>query len=275
MGGIANPLQFLSYGFGTKALIASALSGFLCASIGTYVVLRRMAFIGAGLAHIAFAGISFGLLLGNAPIIWGLIFSVIASTMIWYLSHKTKIHYDITIGILFSTSMGLAILFLGISGKYKSEALSYLFGSPLTVNDLDIAILITATIITIAIYALLWKEIYLTTFSEEIAKASGYKTGLITFIMSTITTIAVVMSMKAVGAILVFSLLIIPPASAFIMSKSYFQMLCLSVIFGVTSAIFGTLTSFSLNVPSGAAITITSFLLFTATYIFNKKLSLF
>ncbi len=272
MDGIANPLQFLTYGFGIKAVIASALSGFLCAFIGTYVVLRKMAFIGAGLAHIAFAGIALGLLIGITPIIWGLVFSIIASTIIWYISYRTKIHYDITIGILFSASMGLAILFLGISGKYKSEALSYLFGSPLTVDNLDIAILITTVVSTIAIFIYLWKEIYLTTFSEEIAKASGYKTGLITFIASTITTIAVVMSMKAVGAILVFSLLVIPPASAFLISKSYFQMLCISSFLGLISAVAGTLASFSLNVPSGAAITLTSFLLFAMTYLVSRKL---
>ncbi len=270
MGELTNPLIFLSYGFAQKALFASLLSGFLCSLIGTYVVLRKMAFVGAGLAHIAFAGISLGLLIGVYPVGVGLAFSIAASAAIWYLSYRGKVHYDITIGILFSTSMGLAILFMGLSGKYRSSALSYLFGSPLTVNNGDIAILILTAAVAGAVYTFYWKEIYLTTFSEEIAKASGYRTELITFTASMITTVSVVMSMKAVGAILVFSLLVIPPASAYMVSKSYFRMVLLSIIFGVSSSVIGTLISFSIDVPSGAAITLTSFTLFLITYIIGR-----
>ncbi len=258
---VSNPFLFLSYDFGIRALISSILSGFVCSAVGSYVVLRKMSFAGAGLSHVAFAGVAFGFLIGISPILTALFFTLFASGVIWYLSRK-GFHFDVGMGVLFATSMALAVLFLSFSNTYGASVLSYLFGSPLSVETQDLVVLLALTVIVSLFFAFLWREIYLITFSEEIAKASGYRVELITFLMNLLVAAVVTFSLKAVGALLVFSLLVVPSASAFKLSKSYGQYFVLSVLFGVLSGFIGMLISFSLDAPSGATITLVSFLIF-------------
>lgn len=267
---IHDPLVYLAYPFGIKALIASVMSGFILSSLGVYIVLRKMAFMGAGLAHVAFAGVAFGLLIGNFPIFWGIVFTQIAGYIIWYFSSRKMLQHDVTMGIIFAASMGLAVLFLGLSNHYGAEALGYLFGSPLTVTDTDLALLSMLFIITTIFIAFYYKEIYLICFSEDIAKASGCNVNLTTFLITVLVSSSVVVSMKAVGAILVFSLLVIPAASAFRLSKSYNQMFVLSIAFGTLSATIGIFLSFSLDIPSGASITLVSVGIFALTVLFKS-----
>ena len=258
---LSNPLLFLSYDFGVKALLASLLSGFVCSAVGSYVVLRKMSFAGAGLSHVAFAGVALGFLIGVSPILTALLSTLLASAVIWYLSRK-GFHFDVGMGVLFATSMALAVLFLSLSNTYGASVLSYLFGSPLSVEFQDLVVLLVLTLTVSLFFALLWREIYLISFSEEIAKASGYRVELITLLLNLLVAAVVTFSLKAVGALLVFSLLVVPSASAFRLSKSYSQYFFLSVLFGVLSGFIGMLISFSLDAPSGATITLVSFLIF-------------
>ncbi|WP_457567542.1 metal ABC transporter permease [Desulfurobacterium sp.] len=268
---VENPLEFLRYGIFVRALAGAVLSGVICSLVGVYVFLRKMSFIGAGLAHIAFAGIAFGLFLGSFPLLWGFIFAFVASSAIWFFGYRGRLTFDATIGILFATSMGLAVLFLGISGKYKSEALSYLFGSPLMVGSVDVSVLALTAAILVTVSVLFYKELYLTVFSEEIAKASGIPVEKITFVAMTFITVAVVGAMKAVGALLVFSLLVMPPASAYEVAGSFDKMLMVSVVFGFIAAFLGVFLSLTFNIPSGSTITLVSFLLFLLSYAKRRR----
>ncbi|SMP07123.1 zinc transport system permease protein [Desulfurobacterium pacificum] len=264
-----NPFTFLSYSFGVNALISALLTGFLCSAIGTFVVLKKMPFIGAGLAHIAFAGVALGILTGKSPLLSALLFTVTSSIILWYLSEKRQIHYDVTVGVLFSASMGLAVVFLSLSQNFGSEALSYLFGSPLLTTKTDILLLLLLSLIVSAFFIYYWREIYLILFSEEIAKASGYRVHFITFWLFFLTAFAVTLSIESVGALLVFSLLIVPPATAHRMARTYNQFFILSVILGVLSAVTGMLISFTINAPPGATITLISTTLFGLTTLFK------
>ncbi|RKQ63637.1 zinc transport system permease protein [Thermovibrio guaymasensis] len=257
-----NPFLYLSYGFGVKALISAVLTGLTCSAVGSYVILRKMSFAGAGLAHIALAGVAFGIFLGVNPTLTALVFSLLSSIIIWFFQLKRGLHFDATMGALFATSVALAVIFLSLSGAYGSSALSYLFGSPLSVTDVDLLLLTVTTLIVFSFFFIFWREIYLISFSQEIAKASGYKVELITFLMSLLIALVVTFSLKAVGALLVFSLLVMPAASAFRLAGSYSKFFTLTVLFGFLSSLLGILVSFSLDAPSGATITLVSFLIF-------------
>jgi len=257
-----NPLLYLSYGFGVKALISALLTGLACSAVGSYVVLRKMSFAGAGLAHVALAGVSFGIFLKVNPTLTALLFTLISSVLIWFFQTRKGLHFDATMGALFATSVALAVIFLSLSGAYGSSVLAYLFGSPLGVSDLDLLLLGLTALAVFLFYLFFWREIYLITFSQEIAKASGYKVELITFLMSLLIGVVITLSLKAVGALLVFSLLVMPAASAYRLARGYFHFFSLTVLFGFLSSLFGILTSFALDAPSGATITLVSFLIF-------------
>jgi len=263
-----NPLLYLSYGFGVKALISAVLTGLACSAVGSYVVLRKMSFAGAGLAHVALAGVAFGIFVGVNPTLSALLWTLLSSVLIWFFQIKRGLHFDATMGALFATSVALAVVFLSLSGAYGSSALAYLFGSPLSATDLDVALLGFTALAVFAFYLFFWREIYLITFSQEIAKASGYKVELITFLMSLLIGAVVTFSLKAVGALLVFSLLVMPAASAFRVARGYFHFFALTLFFGFISSFVGIMASFALDAPSGATITLVSFLIFLFSLLF-------
>ncbi|MEO2082865.1 MAG: metal ABC transporter permease, partial [Desulfurobacteriaceae bacterium] len=132
-----NPFDYLQYDFGVKGVLSALLAGITCSALGTSIVLRKMAFAGAGISHVAFAGVALGFLLGISPIFSALLLSLLVSVVLWYLQVKKGLHFDVTMGVLFSASMGLAVIALSLSGAYGSQALSYLFGSPLLVSGID------------------------------------------------------------------------------------------------------------------------------------------
>lgn len=257
-----NPFLFLHYDFGVYALISSVLASFSCSLLGSYVVLRKMSFSGAGLSHVAFAGVAFGFLVGVSPLLTALAFSLAASLVIWFFQTKKGLHFDITMGVVFAASMALAVIFLSLSNAYGAKVLSYLFGDPLTVERSDISVLFVTAMLVAFFFVFFRREIYLISFSRDIAKASGYPVELITCLLNLLIATTVTLSIKAVGALLVFSLLVVPSASAYKLSKSYNQYILLSVLLGVVSGILGMLTAFSLNAPPGATITLISFLIF-------------
>ncbi len=267
---LAGLIEYLNYDIFRCSLSVSLLSGIVCSAVGVYVYLKKMSFIGAGLAHVAFAGIAFGLLLGFYPMLWAFSFALFSAVLIWFFSQNGKLTYDATIGILFSTSMGLAVIFLGFSGKYRSEALSYLFGSPLLASWKDALMLLFILAFLLSMIFLYRRELFLVIFSQEIAKASGIEVEALTLTLNVLIALSVVASMKAVGAILVFSLLIVPPASAYLLCRSLNSMFVLSVLFGITSALLGTFLSFLLDLPSGATITLVSFVIFILAYSASK-----
>jgi zinc transport system permease protein len=267
---VTNPFLYFSYSFGINALISTLLTGFVCSLVGFYLFLRGMGFAGAGLAHVALSGVAFGILLGVNPTLTALIFTSLASVLVWYFQSKKGLSFDVTMGILFATSVALAVLFLSLSGAYGSSALAYLFGSPLLTDFSDILLLGGSSVVAVLFFFLFWREIYLICFSQEIAKASGYRVELVTFLMSLLTALVITLSLKAVGALLVFSLLVIPAASAYRLCRGYFSFFLLTLTFGVASSFFGLLVSFSLDAPSGATITLVSFLIFVLTYVLKR-----
>ena len=131
--------------------------------------------------------------------------------------------------------------------------------------------MILVALVTFFFYSFFWKEIYLITFSEDIAKASGYNVELLTFLAYLLIAFAVTLSIKAVGALLVFSLLVMPAASAFKIAKNYNSFFFLSVLFGFLSSFLGIFLSFLLDIPSGAAITFLSFLIFLFSVVIKRK----
>ncbi len=254
-----------------RAFLASLLVGILLPLAGSFAVIRKSAFLGAGIAHIAFSGVAFGLMISSSPILWAFIFSAIATIFIWHGGKNSTVDYDISIGILFSLAMALGILFLGISGKYGTEALGYLFGNILTTTKSDIYTLLILIAVILFFYIAFFKELFFICFNEELAEASGINVSLLSLALLFSMSLSVVASMKAVGALLVFGLLVMPPAAAYQLTYNFKRMILISVAFGVIASIGGILISILLDLPSGATIVIFSFLIFLIAYLFSIK----
>ena len=263
-------IEILSYPFMQRAIIAGILVGFMASYYGVFVVQRRMSFMGSGLAHAAFGGVALGLLLEQEPLIIALPFTIIVSLMITIVKQRTKLSVDTSIGILFSVSMALGIIFISIKEGYSVDAFNYLFGSILAVNQTDLYLCIILAVITIVIIFLYWSKWAYATFDPELASGDRQNVSKDNYILSILIAVTIVVSIKLVGIVLIAAFLVIPAASARLISTTFFRMTIISIIFGISSSFIGLLISFWIDIPSGATIILVQALMFVLALILNK-----
>ena len=265
--------EIFSYPFMQRALISAILTALACGIVGVFIVMRGLSFMGAGIAHSAFAGAVFGILVGLNPLLTGLIFSLVMSFGVGYTTRKGHLREDVSIGMLFSLMMALAIVFIKLIPGYNSEAYSYLFGDVLgtTWDSVILISLMAATVIAVSF--LFFKEFQAVIFDEDMALAMGLPVSLIFYVLLSLIAITIVSSMSTVGAILVFALITAPAAAAHQMTHRIVNMLLLSVTFAEISAVGGVVTSgFFTFLPPGSLIVFYSIsIFFLAMYLSPKR----
>lgn len=263
---IIEPLQFA---FMQRALIGTIAVAILTSTIGTFVILRRLAFIGEGLAHGSLGGLALGNLLGWNLYIAGNIYTVGLALLIGYLHEKARVSLDTAIGILFSTSMAFGIALISTSRFYSTNLNGYLFGSVLSIGSFDLMIILGATLTILIILVLFYKEFLYYAFDPEMAEVAGLPRSRLHYAMLAMIAVTVVVASQTVGIILVTALLTIPPASAYQWSNSLKKLVFLAIIFSLISAILGLYLSYYFNIASGASIALTSAVIFLFSFIFS------
>ncbi len=246
-------LEILQYGFMQNALIAGILIAVICSVIGVFLVLRRMALIGDGLAHISFGGIAAGLLFGVYPLFSALVFSVLAALGIERLK-KMKIYGDAAIAIFFSFGLALGVVLVSLSRGFSLDLFSYLFGSILAVSRNDLFFISALGVATVTLIWVFYKELLYITFDEDSARAGGIAVENVNAMLIVLTAMAVVTSMRIVGILLVSSFMVIPASIALVLCKNFRQAMLASVAIGVAAAIAGLFASYYFNLAAGGAI---------------------
>jgi ABC-type Mn2+/Zn2+ transport system permease subunit len=264
-------IEMLSYGFMQRAFLSSFLIGLVCSVIGVFVVLKGLSFIGAGTAHAAFAGVTLAFLIGVPPLLMAVIFGLGTVWIIGFLQEKGRMKPDVPIGVFYTFTMALAILFIGLMDGYNPEVYGYLFGSILSVTSGDLLIILGLTLAILLTTLLFFKEFHFISFDQEMAEASGIPARNLSFLLLNLISLTVVISLKAVGSILVFALLVIPAAAAQQWAKSMKGMIFYSVMIGVFSSWAGVILSFWLDLPSGATIVLLTTTIFFLSVLFSPK----
>jgi ABC-type Mn2+/Zn2+ transport system permease subunit len=264
-------LEMLTYDFMQRSLLAAALVGLLCSVIGVFVVLRGLAFAGAGTAHAAFAGVTLAYLLGLSPMALAIVFGLATVWITGWVEEKGRMKLDVSIGILYTTTMALAILFLGLMKSYNPEVYGYLFGSVLSVTTEELLAIGGLSILVLGTIALLSKELYFIAFDQEMAEASGVPARQIFYLLLSLVALTVVISLKTVGAILVFAMVLIPASTAYQLTHSLAQMTFYSSIIGTLCAVGGVLLSYAFDLPSGPAIVLLATAVFFLSVLFSPK----
>lgn len=262
--------EILSLPFMQRALVAGILVGFLASYYGVFIVQRGLGFLGSGLAHAAFGGVALGILLETEPIWVAVPFTVLVAVGITWVKDKTKLGGDTTIGIFFSVSMALGIIFIFLKRQYSSDAFNYLFGSILSVTLLDIVIPIILILITLFLFPF-WKRWAYSSFDRELAQADRIPVQFDDYLLSILIAVTIVVSIKVVGIVLIAAFLVIPPAASRLLNNSFSKMTVVSIIIGVSTALIGLWISYYMNVPSGATIILLQAAVFFAVMILKKK----
>jgi ABC-type Mn2+/Zn2+ transport system permease subunit len=264
-------LELFTYDFMQRSLLAAAMVGGLCSVIGVFVVLRGLAFVGAGTAHAAFAGVALGFLMGWPPLLLAIIFGLATVWITGWVEEKGRMKLDVSIGILYTTTMALAILFIGLMKTYNAEVYGYLFGSVLSVTSEELRTIGGLSILVLGLILLFSKELYFIAFDQEMAEASGVPARKIFFLLLTLVALTVVISLKTVGAILVFAMILIPASTAYQLTHSLRTLTIYSILIGISTSVSGVLISAVWDIPSGPAIVLLATSIFFLAILFSPK----
>jgi len=263
-------LELFSYGFMQRAFLASLMIGLVCALVGVFAVLRGISFIGAGVSHAAFAGVTLGFLMDVPPTVTALFFGISTVWIITLVQDKGRMKPDVSIGIFYTFTMALAILFIGLMEGYRPEVFGYLFGSILSVTKGDLWVILGLSGLILTTLFCFYKEFHFISFDEEMAEASGIPAKTLSLLLLNLIALTVVISLKAVGAILVFALLVIPAATAQQWARTMRAMLITAAVIGVGSSWTGVLLSYWWDIPSGATIVLLATLVFLLSVIGSR-----
>lgn len=256
----------LQYAFMVRGLAAAILVGVVCAVLGTYVVLRGMAFFGDALAHAILPGVAVGYLVGGgasaALFWWALLTAVVSAVGIGIISRSTKIREDTAIGIVFAGTFALGVALISTVRSYTADLTHFLFGNVLGVRTSDLFLIcIFGGLIILAVIAF-YKEFLVMSFDPVLATTLRLPTRALDFLLMILIAIAIVVSLQTVGLALMVAMLVTPAASAYLLTRRLPVMMALGAIIAAGSGIIGLYISFYLGIASGAAIVLTCTLIF-------------
>ncbi|MBT2645965.1 metal ABC transporter permease [Bacillus sp. ISL-34] len=268
----------LQFEFLQNAFLTGIIIGAIAPLVGVFVVVRRMSMISDALSHVALAGIAFSLLLqksflslaGLNPLYIGMAFSVGGSLFIEKLRGVYKHYQELAIPIIMSGGMGLSVIFISIADGFNTDLYGYLFGSVSAVSRADLYVILAVGIVVALMLTLLYKELFLLSFDEEHAKASGIPYKAIHFIFIVMVALVIAASMKIIGILLVSSLMTLPVAASLRFAKGFKQMIGYSVLFGEVSVIGGLFLSYNLDLAPGGTIVVIAVLILILSILFDK-----
>jgi zinc transport system permease protein len=244
---------WLASGFMQRAVLAGILVAILASYLGTFVVQRGMSFLGSGLAHAAFGGVALGLVLNANPLWVALPFTVGVALAITWVRQRTEISTDTSIGIFFSVSFAVGVVLINQLDSYTTDAMSYLFGSILLVERVDLWTA-AGVVVLCVVLAPLWSRWAYATFDRELAAADGVRVDLHDYVLSALIAIVIVVAVKLVGIVMIAAFLVIPPAAARMLARTFGGMLLITLILSVFSAIAGLRAAHAYELPPGATI---------------------
>lgn len=263
-------IELLQYRFIQYALIASILVGFLASYYSAFIVQRKMSFLGSGLSHASFGGVALGLYLSIDPFWTALPFTLGIALLITWIREKTKLHVDTVVGVLFSLSMALGVIFLALREEYSADAMTYLFGSILSVQELDLWAAGGLCLITLLCLPF-WNLWAYSSFDRELALSDRKPVKQSDYLLIFLIALTVVVSVKILGIILLAAFLVIPGASARLLSKRFSQMTLWSILFGISSSVSGIFLSYELDLPSGASIILVQSAIFFLCLVLRRR----
>jgi len=260
-------LEPLQYGFVTRALLAAVIVGIVCPVVGTYIVLRGMAFLGDALAHTILPGVVAAYLLGWPLAVGALIMGVVTAVGIGALSARGRIKEDTAIGVIFAGLFALGVAMLSAAGSYTVDLAHFLFGNLLGVTTADLWLTAVLSFIVLATVALFFKEFLVITFDSVLAQTLRLPTTFLRYLLLILLAVTIVISLQVVGIALVMALLVTPAAAASMLTHRMAPLMGVAAAIGAFSGAVGVYVSFYLDIASGPAVVLVATAVFIIVYL--------
>ena len=256
-------IEPLGYEFFVRALAASAMVGLVCAVVGTYMVLRGLAFMGDALSHAAFPGVVAAYLIGAPFYIGATIAAVGTALAIGWITRRGRLRGDTTIGVLFAGMFAFGVFLFSTIPNYVGDLFGFLFGEVLGISSADLVALTILGLVVLAVVAVLWKEFLYSTFDPLGAGASGLPVALLEYLFLGLIAMTIVISLQSVGIILVVAMLVTPAATAQLLTNRFSRLILVAAGIGIVAPLIGLYVSYWTNTASAALIVLVE----TATFL--------
>ena len=264
-------LEPFSYAFMVRGMLAAILVGMVCAAVGTYIVLRGMAFFGDALAHAILPGVAVGYLVGGGarePLFWwSLVTAVVASIGIGAISKGAQLREDTAVGIVFAGMFALGIALISTVRDYTTDLAHFLFGDVLGVSSADLRLIAIFAGIILVLVILFYKEFLVLSFDPLLASTLRLPRRFLEYLLLVLIALAVVVSLQTVGVALMVAMLVTPAATAFLLTRRLPTMMVLGAFLASLAGVVGLYLSYYASISSGAAIVLTSTAIFFITWL--------
>ena len=263
MDGFWEPFRFE---FFRNGLLVTTVAGALCGLVGTFVVLRRMSYIGHGLSHAVFGGAAASAVLGVNFFLGAGAWGVASALLIGRVARRRVIGSDAAIGVVTTASFALGLALFGLYGQARRGTDALLFGSILGVDETDIAVVLAVTVTTVAVVVLGYRPLLFSTFDPEVATVSGLRVDRLDALLMVVLAVAILATTQVLGVVLVAATLVIPATVARMLTNRFARMLWLSTGIGAACGFVGMVASYHLDISSGAAVVLVGAALFVTVF---------
>ncbi|MGE7623333.1 metal ABC transporter permease [Viridibacillus sp. NPDC096237] len=273
--------SILHYEFLQNAFLSGIIIGIIAPLLGVFIVVRRLSLIADALSHVTLAGIAGSLYLSQTftglallnPLYLGIVASVSGSVLIERLRRLYKHYEELAIPIIMSGGIGISAIFISLAKGFSTDLFSYLFGSVSAVSRQDLFIVVAIALLVIAFIYLFYKELFVLSFDDEYAKASGLPAKWIHLLFMIVTALVIAASMRIVGILLVSSLMTLPVAASIRIARGFKQAILYAIIFGEIAVIAGLVSAFYLDLAPGGTIVVISILILLIVIV-GKKIAM-
>jgi manganese/iron transport system permease protein len=255
-------LEPLQYGLIQRALLAATMVGIVCAVLGTYIVLRGMAFLGDALAHTILPGVAVAYLLGLPLALGALVMGVLTALGIGFLTDQGIVKEDTAIGIIFAGSFALGVALLSTAGNYSVDLTHFLFGNLLGVSRADLWLTLLLGAGVLLVVALFYKEFLVISFDVTLAQTLRLPARFLRYLLLVLLAVTIVVSLQVVGIALILAMLITPAATASLLTHRLLPLMAYAAVIGASSGVAGVYLSYYLDIASGPSVVLVATALF-------------
>ena len=263
--------EMLSHIFIQRALLVGTLVSLCAALLGVSLVLKRYSMIGDGLSHVGFGILTISTVFGiSSPLYVAIPCVTICAIILLKIGNNSKIKSDSAIALISSSALAIGVAVTSVTTGMNTDVCNFMFGSILAMSRGDVVLSVIVSIIVAILFVIYYRKLFVVTFDEDFAKASGLNTNRYTSIIAVLTALIIVVGMRMMGVMLISSIIIFPALTSMRVFKSFKKVVISSGIVSVTAFLLGIYLSYLYNISTGATIVLVNLLLFILFSIINK-----
>ena len=258
------------YSFMVRALVVSVCVGVMCPLLGVYVVNRGLGFMGDAMAHSVMPGMVLAFILGISPFLGAIPTGIVVALAIGYLGRKFRVSEDTSLGIMFAALFSIGLVMISLSKGISVRVEDILLGQILAVSSIDVVVTLSLAVLVLIVIGVLHRQLVFTSFDSLGATVIGLPTRLLDYLLLVSLALVIVVSLQAVGIVLVVAMLITPAAAGALLVRRFTRVMLVSVVVGVFSAVCGLYAAYHLNIPSGPSMTLVATAIFFLALTYNQ-----